>query len=199
MSKRGPATAGKGAAAAIAPKEPKSTPKPSGASDVRKKGADARGEELRRGVPPPGKSATSTKTKKKEADVPANSAEAATVRAQTTKTTTTAAPTKKTKASASVPPAAAGAAPRDLSQVDSAFMGDLQRRRLARDAALKKITAAKEERAKLLVKLEALEADILAQEDTVEHLDAEIKKGEQSYAEYLQITAHFLAAVWKRE
>jgi hypothetical protein len=78
-------------------------------------------------------------------------------------------------------------------------MGDLQRRRLARDAALKKITAAKEERAKLLVKLEALEADILAQEDTVEHLDAEIKKGEQSYAEYLQITAHFLAAVWKKE
>jgi hypothetical protein len=78
-------------------------------------------------------------------------------------------------------------------------MGDLQRRRLARDAALKKITAAKEERAKLLVKLEALEADILAQEDTVEHLDAEIKKGERSYAEYLQITAHFLAAVWKKE
>ena len=144
------------------------------------------------------KSTTSTKTKKKEGDVPASSAEAAMARTQTIKTTRTAASAKAMKVGAATPPAAVGA-PTDLTQVDSAFMGDLQRRRLARDAALRKIAAAKEERAKLLVKLDALEAHILMQEDAVERLNGEIKKGEASYAEYLQITAQFLAAVWKKE
>ena len=143
------------------------------------------------------KSTTSTKTKKKEGDVPASSAEAATARTQTIKTTRTAASAKTMKVGAAASPTAVGA-PTDLSQVDSAFMGDLQRRRLARDA-LRKIAAAKEERAKLMGKLDALETDILMQEDAVERLYGEIKKGEASYAEYLQITAQFLAAVWKKE
>ena len=130
--------------------------------------------------------------------MPASSAEAATARTQTIKTTRTAASAKAMKVGAATPPAAVGA-PTDLTQVDSAFMGDLQRRRLARDAALRKIAAAKEERAKLMGKLDALETDILMQEDAVERLNGEIKKGEASYAEYLQITAQFLEAVWKKE